>query len=144
MAWNGWPNTIPAYTKRLADTIIENLPWQKIVEIYDDADTLMYMDPPYVLGSRSADLKKVYAHELTDENHLELLSHVKSMRSMVVLSGYDHPLYSEALKGWLRRETKARAQTNAPRLEVLWLSPAAAKALHDQHPTLALESEVAA
>ena len=50
-----------------------------------------------------------------------------------------------ALKGWLRRETTARAQSNSPRLEILWLNPVAARTLHHEHPTLALtESEVAA
>ena len=106
--------------------MIENLRWQRVVEVYDDPDTLIYLDPPYVLGSRSKDLQKVYAHELTDEDHLELLNWAKTAKSMIVLSGYRHPLYEDALRGWVRHETKARAQANSQRVEVLWLNPTAA------------------
>lgn len=144
VAWNGWPESIPDFTLRLRDTIIENLPWQRVVDVYDDPDTLLYLDPPYVLSTRTKSLQKVYAHEMDDAGHLELVNRLLTAESMVVLSGYDHPLYNEALRGWVRREKKARAQTNAPRLEVLWLNPAATAALHYAHPTLPWESEVAA
>ncbi|SEH22517.1 DNA adenine methylase [Rhizobium sp. NFR12] len=33
--------------ERMAGVVIENLPWQKIVERYDRPGTLFYLDPPY-------------------------------------------------------------------------------------------------
>lgn len=56
---------------------------------------------------------------------------------MVLLSGYRHPLYDEALAGWRRVDVHARAQSNQPRVESLWISPAAVAAL--PQPTLDLE-----
>lgn len=33
--------------ERLAGVMIENLPWFELIEKYDNADTLFYLDPPY-------------------------------------------------------------------------------------------------
>ena len=126
LAWNGWPDSIPAFLARLKDVIIEHRPWQQILDIYDDPAALIYLDPPYVLETRSSDLRKLYAHEMNDADHRELLTRLQSAKSMVVLSGYHHPMYEAALTGWQRHEVKARAQTNAARTEVLWINPTAA------------------
>ena len=145
IAWNGWHETIPDICLRLRDTIIENMPWQRVCEVYDDPDTLIYLDPPYVRGSRSRDLQNVYAHELTDADHLELLAWARQAKGMVILSGYRHPLYEDGLRGWSRTETKARAQANSQRVEVLWCNAAAVRARHGYTPMFAFEeSEVAA
>jgi hypothetical protein len=47
-----------------------------------------------------------YAHEMTDADHFELLAFLQSLKGMVVLSGYPHPLYDEALAGWRREERR--------------------------------------
>ncbi len=138
-AWNGWPETIPAYVERLKEVIIENLPWQKILDVYDDPRALLYLDPPYVLSSRASKLGRVYAHEMEDADHLMLLSRLQSIKGMAVLSGYDHPIYNVALTEWDRHETSARAQTNAPRTEVLWLNPTAVAALRASRSQMELE-----
>src|SRR2546429_3357441 len=56
---------------------------------HDPADTLHFVDPPYVFGTRS--LRNVtqgcYRHEMTDEQHIELLGVLRGLRGMVVLSG---------------------------------------------------------
>ena len=48
---------------------------------------------------------------------------------MVVLSGYTHPLYDDALHDWRRIEFAALADGARPRTEVLWINPAAAASL---------------
>ena len=136
VAWNGWPDAIPAYVQRLKDAIIENLTWQEIVNVYDHENTLFYLDPPYVFGARSNGHTKVYAHEMSDADHLELLERLQAVKGMVVLSGYHHPMYDAALQGWPHFETEARAQTNSPRREVVWLNPAASR--RQQSPGLGL------
>jgi len=45
-----------------------------------------------------------------------------------VLSGYDSPLYREALPGWHVVSTPARALDGTARTECLWLNPRAAAA----------------
>ena len=58
---------------------------------------------------------------------------LKNVRGMVVLSGYPHPLYDEALDGWERSTTKARisgGRGTAIRDEVIWMNPACREALN--------------
>ena len=126
--WARWPDQVPAFVARLRQVAIECLPWQRVLEIYDGPGSLFYCDPPYLLSTRSWDHRRVYDHEMTDADHLELIEALKLARGMVVLSGYPSPLYEGALGGWLRLERKARAQGNQPRTEVAWLNPAAAAA----------------
>lgn len=125
IAWNGWPAEVPAFVDRLKDVVIESGTWQKMADVYDDEKTLFYFDPPYVFEARKSGYRKIYAHEMTNTDHAELLARIQTLKGMVVLSGYHHPMYDEALQGWERFETNARAQTNAPRVEVLWLNTAA-------------------
>lgn len=129
VAWNGWPDEIPAFVARLREVILEALDWEKLLDIYDDRSALLYVDPPYVHETRSPGHKEMYISELTNEDHARLLDRLKGAKGMVMLSGYAHPLYEEALKGWRRLETPARAQTNVPRTEVLWLNRACQRAL---------------
>jgi DNA adenine methylase len=86
------------------------------------------VDPPYVFATR-ADLSKDYAHELTDADHAELLAFLKTLVGKVVLSGYPHPLYDDALTGWTRVERKALADGARERTEVIWKNPAACEAV---------------
>ena len=44
--------------------------------------------------------KKVYDHELTPQQHEELLDVLVQMRGFVMISGYDSPLYRQRLKDW--------------------------------------------
>ncbi len=135
--WRGWPKHIPGYVDRLRDVLIDQQPAADVITQFDSPQTLFYVDPPYVLKTRSGDHRKVYAHELEDAEHVALLEQLQQVRGMVLLSGYRHPLYDETLTGWRRVDVHARAQSNQPRIESLWISPAAAAAL--PHPTLELK-----
>ena len=126
LAWSGWPEHMPAIINRLRYTILECLPWQQIVALYDDPHTLFYCDPPYCADVRSRNHKKMYVHEMSLADHEDFLKTMRAVRGMVALSAYPHPLYESMLTGWTQLRTRARAQTNAPRVEVLWLNPRAA------------------
>jgi DNA adenine methylase len=63
---------------------------------------------------------------MSDADHAELLAFLKELDGMVVLSGYRHRLYDDALAGWRRVEKSALADGARSRTEVLWLNPAAA------------------
>lgn len=63
------------------------------------------------------------------DDHAELLIFLKTLRGMVVLSGYPHPMYDNALPDWRRIERAALADGARPRTEVLWINPACAEAL---------------
>jgi hypothetical protein len=74
----------------------------------------------------------VYEHEMTDDDHVELCMAARNLKGMVVLSGYDNNIYREILSDWPTSSIAARAQTNAPRVEMIWINPATAARLQPQ------------
>lgn len=126
VSWVSWPAAIPAFVDRLKQVIIEALPWQRILDLYDSPETLWYVDPPYPRDTRDPDHRTIYARDLTNDNHAELCHRLRGVRGHVVLSGYDNPIYREILGDWPTSRTPSRAQNNAVREEVLWLSPSVA------------------
>lgn len=84
--------------------------------------TLLYVDPPYVLSARHNN-RAQYRHEVDDTHHSDLLAALRECAATVVLSGYAHPLYDEALTDWRRVELSATTQQgNNGRTEVLWIN----------------------
>lgn len=131
--WRGWPAGIPGYVERLREVLIEQQPATDVIRQFDSPGTLFYVDPPYVLGTRAWDHRRIYSHELVDDEHVALLQQLKEVRGMVLLSGYRSQLYDELLGDWLRVDIHARAQANRPRIESLWISPAAVAAMPQVH-----------
>ena len=98
------------------------------IEYYDTPDTMFYIDPPYMMDTRTKD-GVGYEVEAAEGLHERLLSVLQEVKGNVVLSGYEHPLYDEGLKDWFvdRKETYTSAssanQTGGERnrrIEVLW------------------------
>ena len=90
---NSWQQAIdrlPQVHERLQRVQIENKPAVDCIAQYDTPDTLFYCDPPYVLDTRSAG---GYTHELTNDQHSELLDAILSASGSFVISGYNHPIY---------------------------------------------------
>jgi DNA adenine methylase len=132
--WANYPDALAAIVERLRGVIIEKRPAIEVMKQHDGGGTLHYVDPPYLPETRSPankyDLKhRMYRHELTVEDHQELLAFLRSLEGFVVLSGYPSSLYDDLLPDWRRIETAAHADGARPRTEVLWLNPACAAAL---------------
>lgn len=119
--WNDLPSRIRAVIDRLKQAEIETQPALALIERYHTADTLLYVDPPYPLSTRSH--KKLYAHEMTDADHHALLDALDLHPGPVALSGYRCALYDDRLSRWQRVETQARAEKGQARTEMLWLNP---------------------
>lgn len=144
---------------RLAPWIISHFPPHRIyVESFGGAASVLLRKPrAYAevyndLDDEVVNLFKVlrddptsngYKHELTAEQHGDLLEALRSLTGMVVLSGYGSPLYETALADWRRVETQALADGARPRTEVLWLNPACTAALDAQQPQGSLFSGAA-
>jgi DNA adenine methylase len=126
--WSTYPDAIAAMSQRLQRVLIERDDAVKTIRRHDRADALFYVDPPYVHGTRKAPTRG-YAHEMDDAAHRELLDCLLSVKGMVILSGYGHPLYDEALVGWRRLTRDVQDHARNARREVLWISPRAAEAL---------------
>lgn len=128
--WNQLPERLVIVIDRLKHAEIENRDALEVIARFaDQPDCLLYVDPPYVLSTRSG---KLYEHEMTDADHLALLLALKQHCGPVVLSGYAHPLYEDQLAGWRCVRTSARAEKGQARTEVLWINRAG------QHQQLSL------
>lgn len=140
--WVNYPEALPALVARLQGVVIEQRPAAAVMAAHDGAETLHYVDPPYLPETRGQgnryDVKHRYRHELTLDDHRTLLAQLRELAGMVVLSGYPSALYDDALPEWRRTERKALADGARERTEVLWINPACAARLDAQQlPLLA-------
>lgn len=141
-AWATWPSSVATFVERLRGVLIENRDASDIMLRVDGAATLFYVDPPYVTSTRrSLDNGRGsvhgYRHELGDEDHRKLAKLLRSLKGMVLLSGYHSPLYDRLYRGWGRVEREALADGARPRTEVLWFNPACARRM--PQPTIDFE-----
>ena len=126
------PPRIAAAAARLKGVQIENRHAVEVIEGFRRPEVLIYADPPYVLETMKArKTRKVYEHEMTNEEHEELLAVLAEHPGPVLLSGYDHPLYGvmEDEHDWARLDRRALAEKGQVRTEVLWINPAATRAI---------------
>lgn len=91
----------------------------------------IYFDPPYLLDSRKSN-RKVYKHEMTTEDHIDLLCIAKTLPSNfdVLISHYPHELYENALQGWKVHEYTAKTRKGVA-TELLFMNYHEINELHD-------------
>lgn len=118
--WNDLPSRILAVVEMLKHAEIECRPAIDVIRRYRSPNVLMYVDPPYVLATRAG---RMYKHEMSDSDHIELLDQLDLHPGPVVLSGYDSDLYQNRLPHWQCRTFEAYAERGKKRVEVLWLNP---------------------
>ena len=115
--------------KRLRTVQIEHETFTRLICAYDASDVLFYADPPYVPETRKSG---GYRHEMTTEQHIELLELLTTCKGMVLLSGYNCPLYQKYLADWQRIDIDVIAHTKGSgvganqhqgRIESIWVKP---------------------
>ena len=119
-AWMEMPDVILQAAERLRGVQIEHCPAVELIQRFNFPNVLIYCDPPYLRSTRH--MKKQYQHEMTDEDHEELLSVLKSHQGPVLISGYASELYDSELNRWHRETTTTTDQTSRVRQEVLWMN----------------------
>lgn len=119
--WAAMPEVIRSVAERLRGVVIEHRPAMAVMAAHDGPETVHYVDPPYLLSTRS-DAGADYAHEMTDADHAELLAFLRTLEGRVILSGYASGLYDDALDGWRRLTREAVGDRASRRVEVLWLN----------------------
>lgn len=121
----GYVSRFAAVADRLRHVSLECLPALDVIDRYGrHPDNLLYVDPPYLMATRS---RTGYRHEMHSEaEHRELADALAGCRSSVVLSGYHSALYDDLYDGWHTAEISAfTGQANGgraggDRVEVLW------------------------
>ncbi len=135
--WRGRVKLLRAWHDRLSRVQLDNRDAIDVVTYWDSADTVFYLDPPYVGDTRKD--TDVYAHECDDNFHARLVGSLLAIQGQAVLSGYDHKIYLPLEgAGWERHEFqtachaagrgrgsklrgKGAATEHVARIEVLWI-----------------------
>lgn len=115
--WNRLPHDVQDAAERLKSVQIEKMPALDLIKKFNHKNVLIYADPPYLLQTRRG---KQYAYEMTDQDHVELLSALKAHKGYVILSGYRSEMYDNELRGWGSIQIKTHNQNADAREEVIW------------------------
>lgn len=119
-SWCKTPEIIMEAAERLRGVQIENRPAVELIRRFNYPNVLIYADPPYLLSTRQR--RKQYRHEMTDDDHVELLEALKAHKGPAIISGYDSDLYNTELRGWYKDGRTSFTQTASRRKEIIWMN----------------------
>lgn len=118
--WYRLPEWIQGTVDRLKQVQIDCQPATKFIQRHKYKNVLIYADPPYLLSTRSA---KQYKHEMSEQDHVELIEVLLEHPGPVVLSGYHSDLYEQLLRGWHKETINGSAEYyGKSREEILWMN----------------------
>jgi site-specific DNA-adenine methylase len=89
----------------------------------------VYCDPPYLRETRKKHYP-LYKYEYSLSQHIELLNVIKSISCMVMISGYESPLYTKFLKNWHTHSFQATTH-HGMATEWIWMNYSKPVELHD-------------
>jgi len=137
--WLSAVEMLPEVVERLQRVQIENQDFRVLMKRYCTEDSFCYCDPPYIASTRRS--KAGYKHEMTVEDHRDLVELLLVLPGKFMLSGYKHEIYEPLEEaGWKRldfetachaagktRSTgilgKGVALRMQKRVESVWLDP---------------------
>lgn len=118
--WYKLPERVIETAERLRKVQIENRSAVQLIRAYNNEDTFMYLDPPYLFETRISGNQ--YTHEMTDKDHEELLDLILQSKANIMISGYDSELYNDKLCKWRKKTFSSCASMGKPRREVIWMN----------------------
>jgi DNA adenine methylase len=127
-AWIGAVDGLAAVHERLRRVVIlDAAQAADVIKKQDGPRTLFYLDPPYLETTRST--PSVYAYEMTEQQHGELLDLLSDIEGRFLLSGYPSDLYDayERQMGWRRVDIAvpnqaAGGKTKRIMTECVWMN----------------------
>lgn len=117
--WYRLPEWIIDIAERLRMVQIENRPALEVIKRFNYENVFMYLDPPYVLGTRNG---KQYKHEMSDAEHEELLREAVDSKAKIMISGYESEMYNDYLKDWNKCTFNSCVEHAGKRTEVVWMN----------------------
>lgn len=90
-AWLSAVDGLPDAHERLRRVEIRCQDAVEFIKQLDSPDTFYYCDPPYLKETRNT--KDAYTHEMSSEQHQELLITLASIKGKFMLSGYPSEMY---------------------------------------------------
>lgn len=126
-AWWTAIDQLPEIVERLRRVEILSQSAIEAIRRFDDADALIYCDPPYVHETRAPNSRDVYGVEMTEEEHYVLGEVLNRCVSKIVVSGYPSELYEDIFGSWRRVEFDianhaAGGRKKERKRETLWLN----------------------
>lgn len=73
---------IPQVAERLKDVMLENIPWDRFIKLYDSPETFFFIDPPYI-GHRE------YRHNFKEDDFRQLAVIMHKIKGMFLMSHTD-------------------------------------------------------
>lgn len=121
--WYGLPQRVIDVADRLRKVQIEHRPALELVQLYNNHDTFMYLDPPYLFETRTkSNAGKQYRQEMSNSDHEELLKFIIQSQAKIMISGYDSDMYNYYLKSWHKKSFCSCSEKGAQRKEVIWMN----------------------
>jgi DNA adenine methylase len=125
-AWNTIREELPVIAERVKHVEFNCCDAIQLIRSNNHPGCLVYCDPPYYHATRTH--TKAYDHEMTHDQHVELLDVLLGCEGKVFLSGYANPLYDGRLAGWKRHEWNlpnhsGQGKTKQRRIECVWEKP---------------------
>lgn len=120
--WLGSVEGLSEIVQRLQRIQIENAPALEVIERYDSAETLFYIDPPYVHEARGD--TKAYGVEMSDDDHRDLAELLTGIEGRAAISGYRTAIYDDLFGLWRRidADPKTCHSVRQIRQESLWVN----------------------
>lgn len=122
--------SLPVIHKRIKNLIIENQDCLVVAKKWDSDESLFYWDNPYLKETRVT--FNDYANEMTDEQHQNSLDFITSCKGSVIMSGYYHKMYVDALEenGFTRIDIPTHSRgslsngkgKDSKRTECIWIN----------------------
>ena len=138
--FDGAVRSIPAWRRRLANvTILKRDAFEVLEKLEDGPGASVYVDPPYLSQTRSANAgfgrghgSSLYVHEFAIGDHERLAEALSRFRrARVVVSYYDHPELERLYPTWTKRRIEVskamahqgrRGKNDTKAIEVLLLN----------------------
>lgn len=116
---------LPEIHQRLSKVMVYNRDALELMEKYSRDNVFMYVDPPYVLSTRSS--AERYAVDMTDEQQKKLVDVCIRSKAKLLISGYDCELYDKLLDNGFKKvsftvNTIDGARNPKTKVESLWLN----------------------
>ncbi len=112
---------VTRWSARLRHVYLESDEALRVIERYDNPDTLFYIDPPYLVSTRRT--SQGYTFDLSEQDHRELAAVLHSLQGMVVVSGYASSLYMDELyKDWHVVAREALTDKSRFVTEYIWMN----------------------
>ncbi len=117
--WYNLPNNVIDVCERLRAVQIENCNALDLISRYDDKNTFMYLDPPYLY---STGVRHEYVHDMSKEEHENLLKKIVDCKANIMISGFDTNMYNNFLCDWNKVHICTHKANGKSQEECIWMN----------------------